>query len=69
MEGSVLMTKRMSSDQQIVSITQYMKQKLDRFDELSEEERRKEARKVMMTTGLFDDDYNFIAPIAGENLV
>ena len=42
----------MSSDQQIVSIIQYMKQKLDKFDELSEEERRKEARKVMMATGL-----------------
>ena len=56
----------MSSDQQIVSITQYMKQKLDKFDELSEEERRKEARKVMMATGLFDDNYNFIVPIAGE---
>jgi hypothetical protein len=69
MEGSGIMSNRLSSEQQIVSITRYMREKLDNLNNLSEEERKKEAMSVLVGTGLFDNMGNFIVPDAGENNV
>lgn len=63
MEGCDFMAKRrLSSEEQIVSITQYMKQKLENLKNLSDEEAKKEASIVMIRTGLMDGEGNFIIP-------
>jgi hypothetical protein len=67
LEGCDFMAKRrLSSEEQIISITQYMKEKLENLKNLSDEEARKEASIVMVRTGLMDENGNFIIPNAGE---
>ena len=66
MEGCGFMAKnrRLSVDEQLESMTEYMKQKLDNLKNLSDEEARKEASIVMIGTGLMDGEGNFIIPNA-----
>ena len=66
MEGCDLMAKRrLSSEEQIISITKYMKEKLENLKNLSDEEARKEAAIVMVRTGVMDGEGNFIIPDTG----
>ena len=69
MEGSVIVTKKLSYSEQIDAITQLMREKLELLHSLPEDEAKIEARKNLQRAGVMDSQRNMIGPYAGEEYV
>lgn len=69
MEGSGVMTKKLSYNEQLAAIAAKLQQKLELLHSLPEEEAKIEARNNLKRAGMLDDKGDLIGPYAGKNYV